>query len=246
MKEPFFIGWDASSAPSTVARMRRTGWALLVVGLLVAAVVAGVQRTPGSGTFAFGQVESYRGVLLAEPTPLLVVDEPIGGHRILYLVNPLKQGFDAERAAAHHLREVALKGTLIRDERDGMIEVTADAIQAVGEAGAAPEAEVLLGMVTLRGEIVDSKCHLGVMNPGRFKPHRACAIQCVKGGIPPILVTAMEGEGVAHFLLVGASGEPVNAAVLDFIAEPIEVSGLLSQLGDLRILRMDPESLRRL
>jgi hypothetical protein len=29
--------------------------------------------------------------------------------------------------------------------------------------------------MTLTGEIVDSKCYLGVMNPGQGKVHRDCA-----------------------------------------------------------------------
>ena len=45
-----------------------------------------------------------------------------------------------------------------------------------------------LGKQTFVGEIVDSKCFLGVMNPGRLTPHRACAIRCISGGVPPVLL----------------------------------------------------------
>ena len=41
------------------------------------------------------------------------------------------------------------------------------------------EVEVL-GPVELTGEIADSKCWLGVMNPGEGTVHRDCARRCLK------------------------------------------------------------------
>jgi hypothetical protein len=37
----------------------------------------------------------------------------------------------------------------------------------------------------LRGEIVDTKCYLGVMTPGEDKVHRGCAVRCISRGVPP-------------------------------------------------------------
>ena len=92
----------------------------------------------------------------------------------------------------------------------------------------------------------DSKCHLGVMNPGRFKPHRACAIQCLAGGIPPILVAQTADGKLAHYLLVGPDGGAVNAAVIDYAAEPVEVSGTLKIVGGRKVLYSDLDTLKRL
>ena len=72
--------------------------------------------------------------------------------------------------------------------------------------------ETELGEVTIIGEIVDSKCYLGVMNPGRTKVHRDCATRCISGGIPPMLVTAD-----ATYLLVGTDGRAGRAIVRDFV-----------------------------
>ena len=77
----------------------------------------------------------------------------------------------------------------------------------------------------LGGEIVDSKCYLGVMNPGRSKVHRDCAARCLRGGIPPMLVTAD-----ATYLLAGAEGA-------DFVGETVQVEGDVERSGDTLILR---------
>jgi len=47
------------------------------------------------------------------------------------------------------------------------------------------------------GEIVDSKC-LGVMTPGQLTTHRACAIRCISGGIPPVLHVRQTNAKILH------------------------------------------------
>jgi hypothetical protein len=52
--------------------------------------------------------------------------------------------------------------------------------------------------IEVRGEIVDSKCFLGVMVPGSGKTHKDCASLCLRGGIPPALyVRDQSGQIVA-------------------------------------------------
>ena len=96
------------------------------------------------------------------------------------------------------------------------------------------------------GEIVDSKCYLGVMNPGRLASHRACAVRCISGGIPPILLVRQSGGQLLYFLLVSSDGRPVNKQVLDMVAEPIEITGEVLRQGELSILRADPATYRRI
>ena len=106
-------------------------------------------------------------------------------------------------------------------------------------------ADEAVGRVTLMGEIVDSKCFWGVMKPGNLKPHRACAVRCISGGIPPLFLVRDEDGETRQFLLVGAAGEPVNDRILDRIAEPLEITGRLTRRGDLLILSADPDTYRR-
>jgi len=94
---------------------------------------------------------------------------------------------------------------------------------------------------------VDSKCYLGVMNPGSGKVHRDCAARCLSGGIPPIFITTSGDKpgGGEQFILVGPDGSTLAPDSLrDFIAEPITLRAELLQRGGLRFLQIDPKTLR--
>lgn len=243
---PFFIGWEASPAAPISAFLKKTTLLLVVVALLVAGVVAALQRTITTGRFDFGNIQEFSGVLIAQPAPMLIADQPIEGEKILYLVAPLKYGFPEMVAADNHLKHVTLKGTYIGDGLESMIEVLPDSVEPSSGGLGMPLPEGEQGTVTLQGEIVDSKCHLGVMNPGRFKAHRACAIQCLTGGIPPILVAQTETGESAYYLLVGSDGSAINLDILDYVAEPVEIKGTLKQVGDRRVVYLDSTNIRRL
>ena len=47
-----------------------------------------------------------------------------------------------------------------------------------------------------------------------------------------------------YLLLVGADGSPVNREVLEFVAEPVEISGAVVRAGDQLILYADPATYR--
>lgn len=244
MKEkPFFIGWNAT--PSQ-ARISKRGWLFLGLSVLLAGWIGAWQRTPGKGTFAFGDVRVYKGILIAEPAPMLVSDELVSGYQLFYLVNPLKRGFPKSTARKHHLAKVEIHGTLIHDEYEAMIEVLPNSVQAFERTEKNPLKVSGPRKVILQGEIVDSKCHLGAMNPGRFKPHRACAIQCVAGGIPPILVVQSLDGALTYYLLVGPKGESIHRQLLDFVAEPVEVMGEAKVVGDRNVLYLDTSNITRL
>src|SRR5262249_13052771 len=85
----------------------------------------------------------------------------------------------------------------------------------------------------------------GVMNPGLLTPHRGCAIRCISGGIPPVLLVRKKDGTPLYFLLVSRECKPVNKEVLDMVAEPVQVTGEVVRQGDLLILRADSVSYRR-
>ena len=100
------------------------------------------------------------------------------------LVAPGKHGADT-LVAAFEGKHVRLQGQLIYRDGQTMVEIDPKTITAM-EPTENPALETAdLGTATLTGEIVDSKCYLGVMNPGRGKVHRDCAARCLSGGIPP-------------------------------------------------------------
>jgi hypothetical protein len=102
-----------------------------------------------------------------------------------------------------------------------------------------------IGVVTLAGEIIDSKCYLGAMKPGGRKTHKGCAILCLSGGVPPMLVTRAGGSREQFYLLVGPDGGPIAHDVLDFVGDPVELTGAVERQGDLQVLRVAPNGIRR-
>jgi hypothetical protein len=142
-------------------------------------------------------------------------------------------------------QRVQMGGALLFHQGQTMLEIQEGSISPLETAGSSPE-QVAYGEVTLVGEIVDSKCYLGSMKPARFKPHRACAANCIAGGVPPLLLVDASDGSRTHYLLVDLEGRPVNRRVLDYVAEPVRIRGEERRLGDLRILATDPDKIERL
>ena len=244
--KPFFIGWEAEPPMETRSFLKRTIALIALISFVVAGVTAAFQSNITSGQFDFGNTQEFSGVFLKNPVPMLVADDPVEGEQILYLVAPLKFGIPRGTADRFHLKHVTLTGTFIGDDLDVMIELVNGGIAETGLTPSIALKETSIGETKILGEIVDSKCHLGVMNPGRFKPHRACAIRCIEGGIPPILVAQDASGTLAHYLLVGAEGEVINDAILDYVAEPVQATGVLKTMGTRKVLYVDPQLIDRL
>ena len=123
---------------------------------------------------------------------------------------PGKHGADALVRGLDGVR-VTLEGTRI--ERAGMPMLEAAARFDCGVRAtrpprlAAPQAVGGSQAVTLRGEIVDSKCFLGVMTPGDGRTHSACASLCLRGGIPPALLVRDRAGRSALYLLEDPTGD---------------------------------------
>jgi hypothetical protein len=247
-QDEFYVGY-LPRAPQGIARRSR----LFVVGALLvglgAAVALVASHGPfGPGVFEFGNTRAFEGVVRLVPYPALELARPGAGEKstsAYLLVAPGKFGA-GEIMGGFAGQRVSLEGTLVyRDERT-MIEVVPGSVQRLGWEAAEPPPVEKLGRLTLRGEIVDSKCFLGVMNPGNLKTHRACATLCISGGIPPVLLVRERGGAARYLVLVSPEGRPVNEELLPFVAEPIEIEGELERHGDLELFRIDPGDIERL
>lgn len=256
--DEFYIGWEAKAASGIGRTVRRTIVLLLLLALGAATILACAQRLVGASVFEWGKAKTFSGVLRLEPYPHLLVPRPgqaaaLPSFSSYYLVAPWKFGLPKDKLIGFDSKAVTLKGTLIYRENQTMIEVKPESIFEASESYRtaripdvpAPDTRHS-SPVTLQGEIVDSKCFLGVMNPGQLTPHRACAIRCISGGVPPVLLVRPKGEPPRYFLLVSADGKPVNKQVLDLVAEPVEITGQVERRGELLILRADPSTYRRL
>jgi len=244
--DDFYVGY-LPKAPSATASLVRVAVAVAIVGALAAGVAfVSAQRGFSSGIFEYGVVRTFSGTLTTNPVPILVGKENVAADRdeTFLLVAPFKHGADA-LVAPFEGRSIRLRGTIVYRDGKKMIEVVPGSIEASGPAAGIAE-DVQLGEVDLVGEIVDSKCWLGVMKPGDGKTHRECASLCIRGGIPPLFVARGERGSHLEALLTSPTGTPVNEAVLPFVAEPVRIRGNLSRRGDLLILRADPATIERM
>ncbi len=253
--DEFYVGYLPEAPSGIAARARIAIVLILAVSLALCLLLVSAQQPFGPGVFEFGVVTEFQGVVREKPYPLLLVPRPgrVGdspAFSTYYLTVFGKRGAGA-LVAGKDGRAVKLSGSLVyRDDRT-MIEIAAGSVEPLDQAAAArltavmPARPVDLGVRTLVGEIVDSKCFLGVMKPGNLKPHRSCAARCISGGVPPVLLVRDSEGHATYYLLVSESGEVVNGRVLDRVAEPVEISGRVMRNGDLLLLRADPASYRR-
>jgi hypothetical protein len=243
--DPFFIGWEGKPAAVPVRHSKSRSLVFLIAAIALGGVAATLQSNfVGKGSWNLAEEKKWSGIFLATPHPTLVTDS--GVH---YVVLETKHSLPASDAAPLHLKHVEISGTLIEDadQPTSMIAVTElGSINTLGDAGPNPlDTAIIVGPATLRGEIADSKCALGAMNPGVFKPHRACAIACLSGGIPPLFIVRHGPDLPAtHYLLVGDGGTSIHEAVLEHAALPVEISGNVFQLGDWRILKTTPRMIK--
>lgn len=251
-REEFYVGY-LPTAPRDIAGMVR----LVVIVLLIAAAAVAVALVVGqhrfeASRFEFGVVKEFEGELLEHPIPRLLVKRNSNAEKILPFVTYALVGQGKHGAAANVLgfngQRVKLKGTLIQLDDTTMIEVIPGTILPAppsSEIGLSDSTNEVLKTTALVGEIVDSKCYLGVMNPGHTKPHRECASLCIRGGIPPLFVVKdAEGHSV-NLWLVSDTGEPVNQQVLDFVAEPVQITGQVNRSGDQLYLYANPQTIRQ-
>src|SRR6266404_7546061 len=242
----FYVGY-LPHAPTALARfMRKVIVALGFLAVTVALVLVVGQMPFANSVFEYGKLHSFEGVVLTRPFPTLLVARPVEtGQQDKYsrylLVAPGKHGAD-DLVAGFDGKRVRLQGQLIYRDGGTMVEITPGSITVVDTAPADQETTRDLGTVMLTGEIVDSKCYLGVMNPGQGKVHRDCAARCLSGGIPPIFISTDRHE---QLLLVGLDGRALGRdALREFIAEPIQIQGELLETGSTQLLKVDTRALR--
>jgi len=251
--QEFYIGW-MEKAPVTFSKHIKKVLLLLVVVVFAAAILLAVsQKKFSSANFEFGTLTEVKGVYYEQPVPCIKV---VNGKDIFgtssYITIPLlgfgKMGAAGvisaakkEKNTSFNQREMTLKGTLLYN--DGKLLMQVDTNDKPLTAVSDNKKDTLLfeqpkeiGMLDIKGEIVDPKCFFGVMKPGEGKPHKDCAIRCILGGIPPVLkVTNDEGKQ-NYYLIVGAHGEKMNEAVQDYVASQVTIHAKAVEYGDWIVL----------
>jgi hypothetical protein len=241
----FYVGYLLHAPRPLASFVRRVVAVLGALSIAVALVLTFGQMRFGKSAFEYGKLRTFEGIVEARPYPTLLVERPRAAeeeerYSRYLMVAPGKHGAD-DLVAGLDGKHVRLQGQLIYRVGGTMVELVPGSIGPVDAAPATTGPIRDLGPVTVTGEIVDSKCYLGVMNPGRGKVHRDCAARCLSGGIPPIFVSS---NGEDQYLLVGPDGAAIGRdALREFVAEQITVRGELLQKGGSRLMRIDAGAL---
>jgi len=250
MNDDFYIGYQKVMPPGLAVFLRKRILIFLGLTLLIAVMLVAAQKPFASGRFEFGVRKSFSGMVSEYPYPTLILDQPDGDRQTVarsrfFLVAPGKHGAQKYLSGLDG-KKVNVDGSLIYRDKTSMIEIQPDSIQVIEDADSASSTRESLGEFTLRGEIVDSKCYLGVMKPGNLKPHKSCAIRCISGGITPLLCVRDEQGYALYIMLAGINGEAINQDVIPFVAEPVEISGQIECTDDVLLMKIDPAKIRRL
>ncbi len=213
----------------------------LVIGFVVFAAVMGAllaywQEPFVPASFAYGVLERRVGVVEAAPYPLLRQ-----GATVTPLVAQGKfggEGMLREWAG----RQVELETSWIRRGGREMLEVS----RVVGPSGGAEvprlEWRLVKGPLALRGEIVDSKCWMGVMQPGAGRVHRECAYRCLRGGVPPLFVA---GNGEPYWMVNAGRGAMDRRLVAELAGLRVRLLGSVWRRGNLQYVAVDLATLVR-
>jgi hypothetical protein len=246
----FYVGYLPKMPPGIRRRVRIAVAAMILLAIAGAALFAASQKKFAESYFEFGKPAEFAGTIALQPFPTLSPTGPAmpgESQGVPYLlVAPGKHGADA-LLAGWDGKQVRLRGTLIHRFEGRMIELEPASIAEAGKSPRNRGAWKDLGEATLSGEIVDTKCFLGVMNPGEGKVHRDCAARCLSGRIPPALVTTDIDGTHRILLLVGEDGKPLpKAAYLALVGQPVSIQAHAGQLDGLDYLRVETNGITAL
>lgn len=242
-KDEFFVGY--LKTPQGIARFYKVVVPLLIlVGLGVGLWLSSGQKSAGQGAWDLSAQREISGYLTVDPYPVVhFVGEK---RRSVILVQQGKRSA-TDMARPYTNRWVTVSGFAIDRGDWSMLELLPTSSFQVTdqESRAAIDLEPL-GMVSLQGEIIDSKCFLGVMKPGSGKVHRACAALCLRGGMPPMFVVKNEKGERFGYLLMHKNGESASLDLAERVAMPVTLTGEMERRGDILYIRYDKERLTRL
>ncbi|MBK8653422.1 MAG: hypothetical protein KBG02_05440 [Haliscomenobacter sp.] len=250
--DEFYIGWQENAPERTGRKVRRTVWFLVAVVVLVSGGLVLSQQPFARSVYEINRLSTLEGVLIAEPIPCLKVQmdahaDPENQFQRIMLVGFGKRSAQPaiermENALGKSLDGVGvrLEGKMIYYDGKAAFELTegAKAFKGYVAVPDGPSYIKRLGQVTLRGEILDPKCYLGVMRPGEGKPHRSCAIRCIEGGIPVFFKTATP-DSHTYFYALDENGRPINQKVAPFVADFVQLCGAAEQWDDWYVVKVD-------
>lgn len=253
-RDEFYVGYVDQAPPGIARWLRRFVALVFIAAAFLCGVLVASMRPFDPGGAEFAPEHAFNGVISLVPVPSLVVERPgapgaLPGFSRYVLVGPGKDGAD-HLVAAFDGQAVRLQAVPVYRDGQTLLKLRGDdAVQPLPPDGAdharvpaLEETPRVVGAIEATGEIVDPQCFFGLMKPGHGVPHRACAIRCLAGGVPPVLLSH-DANGAAHYhLLLGPRGERVNRELLSRTAEELHVRGSEVAYGDLLAIHLDAAS----
>ncbi len=241
MKEEFYIGYGDKMPKQTAGFIKKVVISLLVTVVIIGVVLSSKQRGFLESTYEYYQDTEVTGYLIGQPVSALQVTwgydqekNPI--HQIIPVVAFGKKG-GKELVNEHLNTQVTAKGKLIYYDGKVLMEITEpNLIKPISTENLSKVSMPIIdygGPKTLTGEIVDAKCFFGVMKPGHGKPHRACAIRCISGGIPAVFRSRTQDGTIDYYLIAGQLESTA------YVGELVEITGTTSNFDDWKLLKID-------
>lgn len=250
-EKEFYVGYLPKAPAGIARRMRATVAISFLIAIAGAIGFATVQGTFAPSVFEYGKERTFAGTLETGLYPTLRVLRPGSSdgrpqYSRYLLVAGGKHGADSQ-VAGFNGRSVRLRGALIYRDGQTMVELVPGSVLELQGTASPVEHSTNLGAAELTGEIVDSKCNFGVMNPGEGKVHKDCAVRCLSGGIPPAFVTRNFLGAPAVLLLTGPDGARLQKEVfLEVVGQPIRARGSVVKTGDTLLFEVEPGSIHAL
>lgn len=235
---PFYVGYLPVPRRLRVFLLGAVG-VLLIADVAVALAAFEAQPAHPTGAWGTEGEVAYRGRFQARPYPLLRLSD-----RTILLVGEGKQGAPAGLEQLDGTLVEAKGYPILRGDLT-ILQLDQAPARIEGAAPALPPAEP--GRSTrLAGELVDSKCYAGAMNPGEGKTHKGCASLCVFGGIPPLLVVRGAGPDPTWYILADPQGGPLGRAAAPRVGEAVALDGTIVEAPSYRLFELAPGTLEAL
>lgn len=246
----FYIGWKDDLPGSSKAKIKIFLLAVFSLMVMVAVFYVPTQNKFANSVYDVGNTTEYEGYLFKDPVPMLVTIDKEGKRESILLVGYGKFGaiktienWEEENKKQLDKILVKLSGTKISYHGQKLLELTDedDFVKWTDENQTRGRESMELHEVSLTGEIVDPKCYFGAMKPGYGKVHRSCAIRCLSGGIPPVLI---DDEGKDHIILL-PENTPVSS-LFGTVSKRVNVKGKSLVIDSQLYIRITSESVEQI
>lgn len=237
-QDPFYVGY--LPAPEPHRRSVRLAIILVAVWFVFCAFILVLSaRTPGTATWNTSNEMSWTGLLLEEPYPTLITDDDT-----LLVVSMGKSGAHDQLAGAFG-KHITLRGYELQRQGRRMIELVSDSIEPASGTHTPATLNLLDEQPSeFVGEIIDGKCYLGAMKPGDGFAHRACAVLCLRGGLPPMFAESGQSQGRLPLLIIDGKAQ-IPSEQYHLVATRVRLMARRATLGQLPVLVVDSRSIEQ-